>query len=438
VSGHNALIAVVCIGVALGVRESGAAQPPDRWEGRIELRGSTWPVRIDLTHLDDLRASVDFPALGVSGLDVEVKLAWRDTYFLTLPFGLGEHPLEVQESWAGTPIADRALAGIVIDAWPDPTPPPAEHDMEIVGDEGTLRGSLLVPAGADGPLPAIVVAHESDCVTRDKPEYRAWADLLTREGYVVVAYDKRGCGESTGVHDAASLQQLAGDLVEVVRWARARPEVDGSRVAALGWSQAGWVIPLAAQLEPLACAVLVAPPAHDPASLELQVLERVLREAQLDDEQFADATAYTRLYFSAARDPGLFEALAAMRERHDGAAWLELVPVPDSPEDQAWWGDAAEVDPARILAGDMPPTLALYGQRDDRVPAAQNAGRFERLMTEAGNEVRVLVYPEADHRLEVPSKRLPDGTLRFPQLAPGMIEEVTVFLAMHLGEGEDS
>jgi dienelactone hydrolase len=114
-----------------------------------------------------------------------------------------------------------------------------------------LAFTLDLPAGP-GPFPAIVVGHGSGKMTRQN---LAWfASQWTRLGFAVLRFDKRGVGESTGTFVFVGTKdspevfpQLASDIVAGVRFLRTRPEIDPKRVGLAGWSQAGWILPLAAR-----------------------------------------------------------------------------------------------------------------------------------------------------------------------------------------------
>jgi dienelactone hydrolase len=114
-----------------------------------------------------------------------------------------------------------------------------------------LAFTLDLPAG-HGPFPAVVMAHGSGRVTRDQ---MTWAARhLTALGFAVLRFDKRGVGESTGTFVFVGTKdspwvfpQLAGDVAAGVRFLRTRPEIDGRRIGLFGVSQAGWILPLAAQ-----------------------------------------------------------------------------------------------------------------------------------------------------------------------------------------------
>ena len=128
-----------------------------------------------------------------------------------------------------------------------------------------LGYTLDLPSGS-GPFPAIVFGHGSGRATRD--EARGLASRLVAAGFAVLRYDKRGVGESTGVYEGVGvgnatrvLGLLADDMAAGVAFLRTRPEIDPRRIGLMGVSQAGWIIPLAAQRAPnVAFMVLVVGP----------------------------------------------------------------------------------------------------------------------------------------------------------------------------------
>ena len=54
-----------------------------------------------------------------------------------------------------------------------------------------------------------------------------------------------GAGGSTDDWKTASFDDLAGDVVAAFDYLRTRNDIDHSQIGLLGWSQAGWVMPLA-------------------------------------------------------------------------------------------------------------------------------------------------------------------------------------------------
>lgn len=133
------------------------------------------------------------------------------------------------------------------------TAPPARSvDVVIEAGDVTLGATVDYPANVRLPAPAVVLVHGSGPAARRAVEFYRRAAL--EMGFIVVAYDKRGTGVSTGsfhrfsvVRSLRDFDALAGDAAAVHRWLSAQPGVDARRVGYMGGSQAGWIMPLAAQ-----------------------------------------------------------------------------------------------------------------------------------------------------------------------------------------------
>jgi pimeloyl-ACP methyl ester carboxylesterase len=97
------------------------------------------------------------------------------------------------------------------------------------------------------------MVHGSGPETRSA--FQAFAAYLELLGIGVLADDKRGVGESSGVYPgelatASTIDILARDAEAEVRYLAKLPRVDPTRVGLFGASQAGWIIALAASREP--------------------------------------------------------------------------------------------------------------------------------------------------------------------------------------------
>lgn len=117
----------------------------------------------------------------------------------------------------------------------------------------TLAGSILRP---EKPFVAVVIVHGSDPVKREME----FAKRLAKEGIAVLTYDKRGVGESEGVYvgptvgtnniDSANLNLLSSDANEAVKTLRTYLKDKKTQIGLVGFSQAGWIIPIAASKNP--------------------------------------------------------------------------------------------------------------------------------------------------------------------------------------------
>ena len=102
------------------------------------------------------------------------------------------------------------------------------------------------------PFPAIVLGHGSGLITRQQ---LVWlSSQLTRLGFAVLRFDKRGVGESTGTYVNVGVREsperfplLASDIAAGVRFLRTRSEIHPNKIGLAGNSQAGWILPHAAR-----------------------------------------------------------------------------------------------------------------------------------------------------------------------------------------------
>lgn len=127
------------------------------------------------------------------------------------------------------------------------------EDVTFASEGITLAGTILIPKH---PVAAVVLVHGSG----QEKRMLAFAARLAGRGIAVLTYDKRGVGESGGVYtgpevgtnnvDAANLDLLASDASAATNALAARLPARQGTIGLLGFSQAGWVIPLAATKNP--------------------------------------------------------------------------------------------------------------------------------------------------------------------------------------------
>jgi pimeloyl-ACP methyl ester carboxylesterase len=110
----------------------------------------------------------------------------------------------------------------------------------------TLAGRLVLPPGA-GDAPLVVLGHGSEKTSALATGFRQ--RLYPAAGVGVFAFDKRGTGQSSGKY-TQDFEVLAADAAAALNEARRLAGKRASRVGFLGGSQAGWVLPLAAQMAP--------------------------------------------------------------------------------------------------------------------------------------------------------------------------------------------
>jgi alpha-beta hydrolase superfamily lysophospholipase len=116
-----------------------------------------------------------------------------------------------------------------------------------------------------GRVGAVVFGHGSGQQTKESCRFLAQG-FLSR-GFATLCFDKRGVGQSSGTfvfvgaRDSIPVfDDLSSDIAAGVAYLRTRPEIDPNRIGLAGVSQAGWIVPLAAQKSKPAFMVLLVGP----------------------------------------------------------------------------------------------------------------------------------------------------------------------------------
>lgn len=126
------------------------------------------------------------------------------------------------------------------------------EEVTFISQGARLSGTMYTPKISHA---AVVLVHGSGQELR----MREFAALLAASGCSVLTYDKRGVGASEGIYagpevgtnniDSTNLQLLAQDARAAVNLLKQKhPNLP---IGLLGFSQAGWIIPLAATDNPL-------------------------------------------------------------------------------------------------------------------------------------------------------------------------------------------
>jgi dienelactone hydrolase len=239
------------------------------------------------------------------------------------------------------------------------------HEQVRISSRGAeLAATVSLPRWGSGPFPAVVAVHSSG--PRQAQDLRiVWRNLVP-EGVVVLTYDKPGIGQSTGrfeeVRTDSSEQQLrasADDVLACLEFLKKHPMVDAKRVGLFGGSQAGWIIPIACDVQ------------HDiPFSVILS----------------GPATSYgLEMYFSSLTGEGIRPGSGLNADQIEQRLNV--------------YSGLTGYEPLPVLTRMKTPTLWLYGDRDIDIPAQRSA----RIVTELqakGSPFTVKVYLDGNHNLE--------------------------------------
>ncbi|MFO0871764.1 MAG: alpha/beta fold hydrolase [Pirellulales bacterium] len=299
--------------------------------------------------------------------------------------------------------------------------PPFPYDVEEVrvenaADQVTLSGTLTLPRETP-PRGAILLLAGSGPHDRDETLFGhqpllVLADFLTRRGYAVLRYDKRGVGRSTGDLALATSESLARDAVAALEFLRRDPRLQSTRLGLIGHSEGGLVGGLvAARHKELAWLVMLAGPGVDGEQILRSQGERILAVEQFDaavqrrQQQVQQAILAAIKETAPDADPQVVtdRALEAARQTV-GAAEFDAQQLGPAVAAGArtmhapWFRFFLTHDPAATLRRVSLPVLALQGAQDVQVIPELNLPPLEAALREGGNAgSRVQTLPGLNH-----------------------------------------
>ena len=277
-----------------------------------------------------------------------------------------------------------------------------------------LRGRLTLPPKADRSSRAVIFVHGSD--PTPSVGYEWLPHLLAANGIATLVFDKRGTGCSKGQY-VQHFEVLAGDVVAAVRWLTTQSEIDAGQIGLAGFSQGGWVAPLAALKSPAVKFVAIgyglAMSVADEDRLEapLKLREQGVDEASIEEFKALNASLH-ELARSGFRDWSSFEEHL---ERVKNRPWFEV-----ASRQQNWLGATLQMgltkakdvapqmfqhffqpfyDPVPTLEKLNIPMLWLMGGKDIEAPPEPTLKVLTRLRSQ-GKAVSVVVFPNADHGIQ--------------------------------------
>jgi uncharacterized protein len=421
------------------------------WSGRALFRGAplAFTVRF-FRERDTLRATfsssdlliLDQPLDSVEHNGARVSFSTRDDYPIRFH---GTVAGEVIRGDAGVPAVPGVTDGHGASAEPPlqfelrrvvaaPTPY-ATREIRFGSDGIELAGTLLLPpAHGAARLPGIVILQGSS--TNLRQEYQFYADHFARAGLAVVAFDKRGTGESSGDYGAATYEDLAADAAAAIQFLRRQPGIDSSRVGVWGLSQGAFISPLVTRRAPaVAFVVAVSPP-----GVTIGESAAYQDSVRLIGKKFSTSDARQ----AAGLNRHIYEWLRTGRSRRDLGA--ELVRAADRPWRRAsslptrlptgaslegWYWRGRTLDPIPLWRALRIPVLVVFGGADELVPSAIGATRIRGALREGGNrDATIRVFPAANHVL----RQLPlvaGGKWDWPKAAPGYLDGITTWIIAH-------
>lgn len=309
----------------------------------------------------------------------------------------------------------------------------------------SLSGTLTLP-DSTGIFPAIILIAGSGPNDRDetifghKPFYLL-SDYLTRNGFAVLRYDKRGVGKSTGDYSKATISDFVTDASNALEYLKSRKGIDSSKIGMLGHSEGGIIAPMvASKSSDVKFLVLLAAPGTKGIEIVLDQNENSLKHQGIEPETINRLQLTNREIFESLLVwTGSENDRTALRDRLS-YLWEQLpilikLKLEKEPYLRAQFNamitpgyrSFLATDPKDYLSLVSCPVLAINGENDVQVPALKNLEAIKHHIQKGGNyKVETKSYPMLNHLFQESITGQPDEYAKIDQtISPQILSDIT-------------
>jgi len=307
-----------------------------------------------------------------------------------------------------------------------------EEETLAFGDKNLqLRGTLVKPKVGTGTYPVVIFSHGSGSSWRWWGMY--WAAELAKIGIASFLYDKRGCGESGGSWQKASLDDLALDVAAAIKALKSHAAIDVKKIGVYGVSQGAWVAGRAYEFSnDISFLVANSGGGISPRDEELFSYDTNMKFAGIGTLDRKMGLQLIENYFEYLQEDIDLPELKIRMQRVKKEKWypiLGLERILISPEDRKNWQWVATYDPIKDISKIDSPVLLLFGEEDHVQPSTVAIEKWEEGLKIAGNKhYQVELFKQAGHGLVVGGhhvKGFPKYAKSFiPLLQAWLIEKV--------------
>ena len=343
-------------------------------------------------------------------------------------------------------------AGPVRPQTPRPPFPYRTEEVRIhnEADDVWLGGTITMPR-RDGPHPAVIF------LTGSGPQDRGVvgtgghkiqtviADHLTRRGFAVLRYDKRGVYRSTGSYGGATEEDFTRDALAAYRHLTSRADVRPDRVGFVGHSEGSLIAARAAAALDGGVGFIVSMAGPGLPMFEVLVLQDGTQAAAegATGREVELIRDFSRRYYRTAMETegedarekaltGLYDSLEGEQEKAvetffgDRPGTLD----PSFAARDAFVEDLGAPGPAAYWEQVESPVLVLNGGRDSQVPAEENVGALLEALEKAPTErFESEIFPDENHLFQTAGTGAVDEYEEIEQtVAPEVLERIAGWL----------
>jgi pimeloyl-ACP methyl ester carboxylesterase len=285
---------------------------------------------------------------------------------------------------------------------------------EVTFDSGdiALAGTLIKPASS-GTFPAVVLLHGSGPETRSDPQTRVVVNVLVRNGFAVLLYDKRGVAASGGNFELALYPDFVSDAIAAVEYITTRKDIDARLIGLYAVSEGAWLAPeVAARTGNVAfifnkvgsplpaeeCWLWETGNEYIGEGYSQSDTKKLVDLARLRWDYYQDAAADPSLAAGPRRDAINAEIARVFEEIPNAENAIRAELLPFDQEVHTRFAANSGYDPGPFIEQLDIPMFYTLGEHDENLPTAQSVAALK-LLIESGKNIEYRVFTGVGHGL---------------------------------------
>jgi pimeloyl-ACP methyl ester carboxylesterase len=374
------------------------------------------------------RVTKDSLFIGIAVIGGSYKGAWidRDSTIGIYKQGAGKMELDLKR------ISEAQKAALTKTPEKPQTPKAPfgyySEDVEYDNADKSLHyGATFTRPNGEGKYPAVIIISGSGTQDRNgtmmgHQPYWVLADYLAKNGIAVLRVDDRGAGKSSLGSDISNKTSVdfSYDVEASLNYLESRADVNKQHIGLIGHSEGGIIAPMvAARRKDVSFIVLWAGPAISGAQILTEQTVHAMRKQGVDSTytnaykqlqlQILDLFTSTpntdvlnqkiTVVFDAWKKDQTPQTLDALNLQNNAAE--NLSKFYDGIYKSGWLRFYSGYDPAPTLSKVKCSVLAVNGEKDTQVNAAENLGVINAILTKSGNkDFKTVAIPHLNHLLQ--------------------------------------
>jgi len=269
---------------------------------------------------------------------------------------------------------------------------PTSEEVSFETNDLKLNGTIYHPS-IDTKKAMIIVTSSGNS---DRSASRAEAQLFAKRGTTTFIYDKRGTGISEGNWSQASIEELASDDINAIKWFAQKTNIPISHIGIKGSSQGASKIPyILNELKDLKYGIAVSCPGSTLLESDLNYWKN--RNKEKLGEDIEAATNLERMVFETIAGEISKETLQKEIVANKSQEWFDTVWVPNL--------DEIEIDkklkytPLPYFEKIKQPVLIVQGSLDEIIPTDSYEIISEALEKAQNKKYEIIVLKGASHSM---------------------------------------